>query len=173
LPKTRTDYLLWSINSLSLQFADRSGAAEPLRRDVNHRRQRVPFCRTLGCVLTSTAAAAFPPPRAASARTCSASSWPGSVRSARRYSVSDHLNFTSASGALADMPGPCLYLKRPALYKVRVSCLGNGMCRVSRSGERAAVMLSAGALSRAGFFFRSRITMIRKSQDRARFGEAV
>jgi hypothetical protein len=34
-------------------------------------------------------------------------------------------------------------------------------------------MLSAGALSRAGFFFRSRITMIRKSQNRARFGEAV
>src|SRR3982074_3417131 len=39
------------------------------------------------------------------------------------------------------------------LYKVRVSCLRNGMCRVSCSGERAAVMLSAGALSRAGFFF--------------------
>jgi hypothetical protein len=34
-------------------------------------------------------------------------------------------------------------------------------------------MLSASALSRAGFFFLSRITMIRKSQNRARFGEAV
>ena len=42
------------------------------------------------------------------------------------------------------------------------------MCRVFPFGERAAIMLSAGALSRADLFFRSRITNIRKSQDRAR-----
>src|ERR1700730_9857395 len=51
------------------------------------------------------------------------------------------------------------------------------MCRVFRSGGRAAIVPSASAVLRTGFFFRSRITSIRKSQDRAhsseRFGSVL
>jgi hypothetical protein len=71
--------------------------------------------------------------------------------------------------------------KRQAFISGPQSCIAEyklpletGCAEFFRSGEWAAFMLSAGVLSRAGLFFSvSHHLLFRRSQDRARFGEAI